>query len=68
MIARAWNPMQAHGAAALDQMVNQQAQIIAYVDDYRLMIFTTLSSLLLLLLMRRPSLASSAVEAHMAID
>ena len=35
MIARAWNPMQAHGAAALDAMINQQAQIIAYIDDYR---------------------------------
>ena len=35
-------------------MVNQQAQIIAYVDDYVLMIFTTLPALLLLLLMRRP--------------
>ena len=35
-------------------MVNQQAQIIAYIDDYRMMIFTTLPSLLLLLLLRRP--------------
>ena len=31
----------AHGAALLDQMINQQAQIIAYIDDYRMMIFTT---------------------------
>ena len=35
-------------------VINQQAQIIAYVDDYKMMIFTTLPSLLLLLLMRRP--------------
>ncbi len=35
------DPAQAHGAALLDQLVNQQAQIIAYMDDYRLMIFTT---------------------------
>ena len=34
-------------------MVNQQAQITAYVDDYRMMIFTTAPMLLLLLLMRR---------------
>ena len=26
----------------LDQIVNQQAQIVAYLDDYRMMIFTTL--------------------------
>jgi DHA2 family multidrug resistance protein len=69
-IARAWNPMQAHGAAALDQVVNAQAQIIAYIDDYRMMIFTTLPSLLLLLLLRRPKLASVPPPdaAHAALD
>ena len=48
--------MQPHGAAMLDQIVNQQAQITAYIDDYWMMIFTTLPSLLLLLLLRRPRL------------
>ena len=48
------DPTQRHGATMLDQMINHQAQIIAYVDDYVLMIFTTLPALLLLLLMRRP--------------
>jgi DHA2 family multidrug resistance protein len=68
-IARAWNPAHAHGAAALDAMVNQQAQIIAYINDYRMMIFTTLPSLLLLLLMRRPRLTSAPAEtAHAAMD
>jgi MFS transporter, DHA2 family, multidrug resistance protein len=38
----------------LDRMVNQQAQIVAYVDDYVLLIITTLPALLLLLLMRTP--------------
>jgi DHA2 family multidrug resistance protein len=69
MIARAWNPLQAHGAAALDGLVNQQAQIIAYIDDYRMMIFTTLPSLLLLLVMRRPRLTSAApAETHAAME
>ncbi len=67
-VQRAWNPLHAHGAAALDQMVNQQAQIIAYVDDYRMMVFTTLSSLLLLLMMRRPKLVSKPDPAHAAMD
>ena len=44
----------------LDQMVTHQAQIIAYINDYVLMIFTTMPALLLLLLMRRPRLAPSA--------
>jgi DHA2 family multidrug resistance protein len=70
MIAHAWNPVQPHGAAVLDQLVNTQAQITAYVDDYRLMVFSTLSSLVLLLLMRRPKLASNAPvdAAHAAMD
>jgi DHA2 family multidrug resistance protein len=67
-VARAWNPAHPHGAAALDAMVNQQAQIIAYINDYRMMIFTTLPSLLLLLLMRRPRLTAPVDAAHAAMD
>ena len=48
------DPATRHGAAMLDHMINQQAQIIAYMDDYKMMIFTTLPALLLLFLMRRP--------------
>ena len=59
----------AHGAALLDRIVNQQAQIIAYMDDYKLMIFTTLPALLLLVLMRRPGAAAAApADAHAAMD
>jgi DHA2 family multidrug resistance protein len=58
-----------HGAAVIDQIVNQQAQIVAYMDDYWMMIFSTLPSLLLLLFLRRPKLNSTApVEAHAAMD
>jgi len=53
--AKEWlDPASHHGAMMLDRIVNHQAQIIAYVNDYVLMIFTTLPSLLLLLLMHRP--------------
>jgi MFS transporter, DHA2 family, multidrug resistance protein len=53
--ANEWlDPASRGGAAMLDRMVGHQAQIIAYVNDYVLMIFTTLPALLLLLLMRRP--------------
>jgi DHA2 family multidrug resistance protein len=48
------DPATRGGAALLDRMVNQQAQIVAYVDDYVLLIITTLPALLLLLLMRTP--------------
>jgi DHA2 family multidrug resistance protein len=48
------DPASHHGTMLLDQMVNHQAQIIAYINDYVLMIFTTMPALLLLMLMRRP--------------
>jgi DHA2 family multidrug resistance protein len=52
---RQWlDPTSRHGTMLLDQMVNHQAQIIAYINDYVLMIITTMPALLLLLLMRRP--------------
>ena len=69
MVSQTWNPMHAHGAAVMDQIVNQQAQITAYIDDYWMMVFTTLPSLVLLLLLRRPRLNSAApAEAHAAMD
>ena len=69
-VERIWNPLTHHGAALLDRVVNQQAQIIAFVDDYRMMIFTTMPALALLLLMRRPHAATSrsTEETHAAMD
>ena len=62
------DPATHHGAAMLDQMINQQAQIIAYVDDYKMMIFTTLPALLLLFLMRRPRQPPRAAEPSAAME
>jgi MFS transporter, DHA2 family, multidrug resistance protein len=56
------DPATRHGAALLDRVVNQQAQIVAYADDYILLIMTTLPALLLLLLMRLPGKAISPAE------
>jgi MFS transporter, DHA2 family, multidrug resistance protein len=64
-----WDPATHQGAALLDQVINQQAQIVAYIDDYKMMIFTTLPSLLLLFLMRRPRRAlGPAAETHAAME
>lgn len=55
---RHWlDPGTRHGAALLDHMINQQAQIVAYADDYVMLIMTALPALLLLLLMRLPKAA-----------
>jgi DHA2 family multidrug resistance protein len=58
------DPATRHGAALLDRMVNQQAQIVAYVDDYVLLIATTLPALLLLFVMRLPRKAAVPVETQ----
>ena len=51
--SRALDPFSRHGAAMLDQMVNHQAQIIAYNNDFRFMMITIVPPLLLLFFMRR---------------
>jgi DHA2 family multidrug resistance protein len=59
------DPTTVHGAAMLDQIIQRQAQIIAYLDDYKLLIFTSLPALLLLLLLRRPARTDSEpAELH----
>jgi DHA2 family multidrug resistance protein len=44
-----WNPLTAAGRAALDAVITQQAQIIAYIDDYKLLMIASLAVLPLLL-------------------
>ncbi len=51
--SRLLNPATQHGAAMLNQMVNQQAQIIAFNSDFRIMSLVVVPPLLLLLVMRR---------------
>jgi MFS transporter, DHA2 family, multidrug resistance protein len=63
-----WDPATRHGAAMLDQVINQQAQIVAYVDDYKMMIFSTAPMLLLLLLMRRSRPAAGKPEVMEPMD
>jgi len=48
------NPLTAP-AQFLDSIINQQALAIAYLDDFKFLLLTTLPTLLLLLLMRRPA-------------
>jgi DHA2 family multidrug resistance protein len=54
-VAHFWNPMTAAGRAALDAMVTRQAQIIAYIDDYKLLMIATLAVIPLLLVFKSPS-------------
>jgi DHA2 family multidrug resistance protein len=55
MIAQFWNPVTAAGGAALDAMITRQAQIIAYIDDYKLLMIATLVVIPLLIVFKKPS-------------
>jgi MFS transporter, DHA2 family, multidrug resistance protein len=54
-IAQFWNPLTAAGRAALDAVVTQQAQIIAYIDDYKLLMIATVAVIPLLVVFKRAS-------------
>lgn len=62
------DPARTAGAQVLDAIINNQALIIAYIDDYKFMMLTTLPALLLLFLMRRPGAApAKGAEGHAAV-
>jgi MFS transporter, DHA2 family, multidrug resistance protein len=54
-IAQFWNPLTAAGRAALDAVLTQQAQIIAYIDDYKLLMIATLAVIPLLIVFKQAS-------------
>jgi DHA2 family multidrug resistance protein len=53
MIAHYWNPLTAAGRAAIDAVITQQAQIIAYIDDYKLLMIATLAVIPLLIVFKK---------------
>src|SRR3984893_8907994 len=55
IMLHAWSPWTAAGRAALDQVVQTQASIISYIDDFKLMMLLSLAVLPLVLLLRRAS-------------
>ena len=62
MITQFWNPAAAAGRAALDAVVTRQAQIIAYIDDYKLLMIATLVVIPLLIVFKQAS--EGAREDH----
>jgi DHA2 family multidrug resistance protein len=48
------SPDTVQGAVALNAEITRQAMMVAYVDDFRLMVFITLLCLPLILLLRQP--------------
>jgi MFS transporter, DHA2 family, multidrug resistance protein len=67
-VQRFWDPSTAQGVAMLNAEVTRQSSIIAYGNDFYLLMLLALAMLLLLPLMRRPPRAAAADPAHAAID
>jgi MFS transporter, DHA2 family, multidrug resistance protein len=70
-IARAYDPGTTGGAALLDSAITQQAAMIAYIDDFWLMLFLTLAITPLLLLIQPPGQGRNPdvdKEAHAVMD
>jgi DHA2 family multidrug resistance protein len=55
LIGQFWNPVTAAGRAALDAVITRQAEIIAYIDDYKLLMIATLAVAPLFILFTKPS-------------
>jgi DHA2 family multidrug resistance protein len=70
-MAKAYDVGTSSGAALLDSVVVQQAAMIAYIDDFWLMLFLTLAVMPLLLLIRPPGRNKSIdveIEAQAVMD
>ncbi len=59
-IMRFWNPLTAAGRAALDDEITRQATVIAFIDDFKLMMITALVAIPLVFLLRRGKQQPSA--------
>jgi DHA2 family multidrug resistance protein len=62
-ITQFWDPLTAAGRAALDAVVTRQAEIIAYIDDYKLLMIATLAVIPLLIVFQKSSAGSGADHA-----
>ena len=66
-MSRLLDPAPRRGAALLDQMIDHQARIIAYSNDYRLMMLTVVPPLVLLVFMRRHARPKPSAPADQSI-
>ncbi len=67
-VAAAFDLGRPSGAAALDAAVTEQATMIAYLNDFRLMLYLTLAVIPLLLFLKAPGRSSASHDAHPVMD
>jgi len=61
-----WNSAAHRGLEALNNEITRQASIIAYMNDFKLMLLVALPPVLLLFLMRRPRTPPASPRDHVA--
>jgi DHA2 family multidrug resistance protein len=66
-VMHALSPFTAAGRAALDGMITLQAVIIAYIDDFKLLMILSLMAMPLVLLLRRPA-TPAAVDHSVVVE
>jgi DHA2 family multidrug resistance protein len=66
-IASAYDPARLSGAAALDGLITRQASMIAYINDFRLMLYMTIAVIPLVLVIRSPRRGAAPAE-HAVMD
>jgi DHA2 family multidrug resistance protein len=62
-----WNSATQLGLGALNDEVTRQATIIAYMDDFKLMLWVSIPAVLLVFLMRRPPNSAPSPGDHAAV-
>ncbi len=67
-VASAFDVRTTQGAAALDAVVNQQSAMIAYANDFRLMLYLTLAVIPLLLVIKTPKRGNADVDPHAVME
>ncbi|HYM33435.1 MAG TPA: DHA2 family efflux MFS transporter permease subunit [Candidatus Cybelea sp.] len=56
-VPEAWDPATSAGAMSLDHVLNAQAQVISYLNDFRMMMWMMIVALPMVLLLQRPRYA-----------
>jgi DHA2 family multidrug resistance protein len=67
-VARFWSPVTAAGRAALDGVVTRQAEIIAYIDDYRLLMIATVCVVPLLMVFKTAARGGGDADHSIVVE
>jgi len=67
-LPRMFDPSTVGGLTALNGEITRQASMIAYIDDFRLMLIITIACMPMLLFMRKPRRAAGAEPLHAAVE